>query len=89
MQNPYHAYAVLDRNVIDSDNFKSGNRPCAKTLNFWITRTIARSHKGMVPQRLDGTLHSNPEAKGHLRQIQINQIVAKLAHDIVAGGLPV
>ncbi len=43
----------------------------------------------MVPQRLDGTLNSNPEAKGHLRQIQIHQIVAKLAQDIVAGGLPV
>ena len=86
MQNPNDVDGVFVQKVINPDGLKSRNRPRAKSLKLGVAGTIARTDKGVPPQRLNSALNSLSEANGHVGKIQGEEVVAKLTHQIVAGG---
>ncbi len=43
----------------------------------------------MLTQCSNGESDGVPEANGDLRKIQSNEVITKLAHDIVTGSLPI
>ena len=70
--------------VINPDGLKSRNRPRAKILKLMVRGTIAGTDHGMLLQRLNSLPDSGSEANRHVGKIQANEIIAKLAHHIVA-----
>jgi hypothetical protein len=86
VENSNDAEGVSPRKVIDTDGLKSCDRPRTQILKLRVARTIARTHKRMLAQRLNGAPDRIPEANGHVRKTQRDEVMAKLSHNIVAGG---
>ena len=89
VQNSNDAHSVIVQEIINSDGFESCNRPGAQILELRIARTIARTHPWMLTQRSNGAPDRIPEANRNLCKIQGNEVIAKLAHNIVAGRMPI
>lgn len=86
VENPNDAEGVSPRKVIDTDGLKSHDRPRTQILKLRVVRTIARTHKRMLAQRLNGAPDRIPEANGHVWKTHRDEVIAELAHNIVAGG---
>ena len=50
MQNPNHMENLFVHQIINSDRFKSNNRPRAQISQLRVTRKTARAHKRMLTQ---------------------------------------
>src|ERR1019366_4532675 len=88
VQNANNAEGIFIYPITNPDGFESRNRPGAKSLKLQIDGTIALTDQGVLLQRLNSLPYSGSEANGYVGKIPGNKVIAKLAHHIVASGLP-
>jgi len=89
VQNPDNLENLFVRDVINSDHFKSNNRPRAQILQLRVTGKIAGSHKRILAQSLNSPMHCIPKANSDFRNVYNGEVLPKLSDKVITGSLSV
>jgi hypothetical protein len=89
MENANHVDRVAIRKIVNPYGLKPCDRPGSQILQFGLAEPAPRTDRRMLAQPLDGLAYGAAETNGNLRKILVDEVIAELANDVVARGLPI
>jgi hypothetical protein len=89
MENANHVDCVAIRKIVNPNGLKPCDRPGSQILQFGLAEPATRTDQRMLAQPLDGMPHGAAKTNSNLGKILFDEVIAKLANDVVARGLPI
>ena len=85
VQNANDAEGIFIYPIINPDGFESRNRPRSKILELRVVGTIARTHQGVLLQRLNSLPYSGSEANGYVGKSDADEQLIRAIESTVKG----